>query len=647
MILGRLKRIAAGLGVVLFAATLALMACRYLSILAGMENIAADIRIAALQPPAPQSDDIVILALDEATLAQFPYRSPVDRAFLADVLKTLEAKGAKAIGLDVILDQPTEDEKDAALAQTIRDLKTPLFISYTATPSAVNEEQLDYLNIFVPPALRAEANMLSDPFDGSVRWINPGGDTPDRPLGFVFKALALAGHPAPPGAAEIAWHSHPDPDTSAFASYPAAMAKLLPDAWIKDKIVLVGAVLSLTDRHRTPLAIIDDGERGMMPGVFIQAHGIAQYLEGRQAPRLPIAWNAVIGLLAACGGLLVSLFKRGLLFHLSIGLCCLVVYWIAAFLGYSHGLPLLPVVMPSLAFLFSLWMMDLLIGRAERRQREYVQGAFSRYVSPAVVDQLVNDPSAMAISGTRRDATFIFTDIAGFTTLSEQLSSEALADTLNAYLDGACAIILRHEGTIDKFIGDAIMAIFNAPIAQPDHAARAVRCALELDAYAEAFRQARNDEGVPLGVTRIGIHTGSATIGNFGSSSRMDFTALGDTVNTAARTEGVNKYFGTRVCCTDDVVRLCPDLPFRPIGDIILKGKLQAVALWEPVADDADPALITDYNAAFALLRAEDAGAVTSLRALGERYPADPIIAFHLKRIASGHLSARVTMEDK
>ncbi|HWJ68795.1 MAG TPA: adenylate/guanylate cyclase domain-containing protein [Sphingobium sp.] len=647
MILRRPKRIATGLGVVLFAAALALVACRYFSILAGMENIAADIRIAALQPAAPQSDDVVILALDEATLAQFPYRSPVDRAFLAELLRVLEAKGAKVIGLDVILDQPTEDAKDAALARTIRDLKTPLFVSYTATPSAVNEEQLDYLNAFVPAALRAEANMLSDPFDGAVRWINPGGDTAERPRGFVFKALALAGHPAPPRAAEIAWHSHPDPDTAAFASYPAATAKLLPDAWIRDKIVLIGAVLSLTDRHRTPLAIIDDGERGMMPGVLIQAHGIAQYLEGRQAPRLPAHWNAVIALLAAGGGLLVSLFKRGLLFHLTIGLWCLAGYWAVAFLGYSHGLPLLPVVLPSLAFLFSLWMMDLLIGRAERRQREYVQGAFSRYVSPAVVDQLVNDPAAMAISGTRREATFIFTDIAGFTTLSEQLSSEALADTLNAYLDGACAIILRHEGTIDKFIGDAIMAIFNAPIPQPDHAARAVRCALELDAYAEAFRQARNDEGIPIGVTRIGIHTGSATIGNFGSSSRMDFTALGDTVNIAARTEGVNKYFGTRICCTDDVVRLCPDLAFRPIGDIILKGKLQSVTLWTPMAADADPAFIADYAAAFALLRAESPEAAPRLRALGERCPDDPIIAFHLNRIASGHLSARVTMEDK
>lgn len=644
---GRNTRFTSGLGIALLAGALALLACRYLSFLSGMENFAADIRVAALQPPAPQSKDIVIVALDEATLAQFSYRSPIDRAFLADLLTTLQAKGAGVIGLDVILDQPTEDAKDALLSKTIRSLKTPLFISYTATPAVVNEDQLDYLNAFVPVRLRAEANLLSDPFDGAVRWINAGGKSAGRPPGFVYKALDLAGRGAAARSTEIAWRSVPDAETPAFATYPAASVALLPDAWFKDKIVLVGAMLSMTDRHRTPLAIIDDGERGMMPGVVIQAHGIAQYLEGRTSPRLAFPWVAGIAFLAAGAGLLISLFKRGLLFNLGVGAAVIAVYWVVAILGYAYGLPLLPIITPTVAFLLSLWMMDVLIGRAERKQREFVQGAFSRYVSPAVVDQLVADPAAVSISGTRREATFIFTDIAGFTTLSEQLSSEALADVLNAYLDGACAIILRHEGTIDKFIGDAIMAIFNAPIAQPDHEARAVRCAIELDAYAESFRQARNAEGIPIGVTRIGIHTGAATIGNFGSSSRMDFTALGDTVNTAARTESVNKYFGTRLCCTEEVVRRCPDLRFRPIGDIVLKGKLQAVTLYAPVPDNADPVLIADYSAAFELLRAEDAAAVERLRDLGRRYPDDPIIAFHLGRIAGGHLSAQVIMEDK
>ncbi len=640
------RRFASGIAIALIAGAIAVLAVR-LPFLAGLENFAADIRIAALSPPVPQSPDVVVVAIDEATLAQFAYRSPVDRGFIADLIEKLSAKGAAVIGVDVIMDQPTEPAKDARLRKVIRETKTPLFFSYSSSPRIVDEQQLAYLNDFVPPEHRAEANLLSDPFDGTVRWVNPGGTTALRPPGFVPKALALYGRPIKPTRAEIAWHPRPDAETPAIKQFPAMAAGVLPDAWFKGKIVLIGAVLSITDRHRTPLAIIDDGDQGMMPGVVIQAHGISQYLDHRQSPRIALGWTIAITLLFALLGFGLSQFKRGIAFSFGVGAAVVAAYWVFAFLGYTHGLPILPVIAPSIAFALSLWMADTLIGRAERKQREFVQGAFSRYVSPAVVDQLVNDPSAMSISGIRREATFIFTDIAGFTTLSEILTSEKLADTLNHYLDGACGIVLKHGGTIDKFIGDAIMAIFNAPIEQPDHAMRAVRCAVELDAYAEAFRIAQNAQDVPIGITRIGVHTGIATIGNFGSASRMDFTALGDTVNTAARTEGVNKYFGTRICVTEETVAQCEGMTFRPIGDIVLKGKVKAVTLFSPALDEADRALQADYQMAFDLLRKEDPAAVEAMKLLDGRYPGDPIVKFHLDRIAKGLVSARVVMEDK
>jgi class 3 adenylate cyclase len=292
-------------------------------------------------------------------------------------------------------------------------------------------------------------------------------------------------------------------------------------------------------------------------------------------------------------------------------------------------------------------MMDVFIGRAERKQREFVQGTFSRYVSPAIVDRLVKDPTSVTISGERQEATFIFTDIAGFTTTSEQMKAEDLSNVLNDYLDGACEIILRYEGTIDKFIGDAIMAIFNAPIRQPDHAERAVRCALELDAYAEKFREDCNLRDIPIGVTRIGVHTGYAVIGNFGSHARMDFTALGDTVNTAARTEGVNKYFGTRICCTSDVVDLCPNINFRQIGDIVLKGKTSASALYNPIADTDDPNLIKKYAEAYNMLAKESEGAKLAFDDIAVSFPNDPIVQFHIGRIRKNIISTRVVMDDK
>jgi CHASE2 domain-containing sensor protein len=141
-----LKQSLAATFIVVIAALTATLATRHLAFLANLENVAADIRVAAFQPPMPQSKEIAVIAINEDTLSRFAYRSPVDRAFLASLLAQLDAKGAKAIGLDVLLDQPTEPAKDALLAKTIRQLKTPVFVSYTNTPGHVTEDQLDYLH---------------------------------------------------------------------------------------------------------------------------------------------------------------------------------------------------------------------------------------------------------------------------------------------------------------------------------------------------------------------------------------------------------------------------------------------------------------------------------------------------------------------
>jgi hypothetical protein len=218
---------------------------------------------------------------------------------------------------------------------------------------------------------------------------------------------------------------------------------ILPDEFFRGKIVLIGATLSITDRHMTPLSIIDDGDQGNMPGVFVQAHGISQLLENRAPPRMSLNGIIAFSALFAVLGVAVSLFKRGIIFNVGVGVTILASYWVGAIVGFGYGLPMLPIIGPSIAFALSIWMMDVFIGRAERKQREFVQGTFSRYVSPAIVDRLVKDPTSVTISGERQEATFIFTDIAGFTTTSEQMKAEDLSNVLNDYLDGACEIILR------------------------------------------------------------------------------------------------------------------------------------------------------------------------------------------------------------
>ncbi|MFZ9735332.1 MAG: CHASE2 domain-containing protein [Burkholderiaceae bacterium] len=640
-----------GLAVAVAAAVLASGLTWGLAFLNSLEKVAADIRLAAFQPPQPQSESIVVAAITEETLASFPYRSPVDRAFLASLLETLQDKGAKAIGLDILLDQPTEPEKDELLAQTLRSMRIPVFVSYTVTPSVVNEDQLAYLNAFVPEPLRAAANLATDPFDGSVRWIFPGETEPGMPVSFARKAAEVYGVQTQSQPLAIAWRPRPDPDTLPFRVFPAHAAAVLPADWFAGKLVLIGAVVSITDRHRTPLAVVRDDDDGNMPGILVQAHAADQLITSRAAPEISFTSMLGVGLLLSLIGMALGLAKRGILFSVVSGLVVVVVFWVGGLWGYAYGLALIPLVAPTLALALSLWMMDALIGRAERRQRQFVQGAFSRYVSPAVVSQLVENPDALRITGTRQEASFIFTDIAGFTTLSEGLTSEALSEVLNSYLDGACSIVFAHGGTVDKFIGDAIMAIFNAPIAQADHAERAVRCALALDAYAEDFRKAKNAQGVPLGVTRIGVHSGQATIGNFGSNARMDFTALGDTVNTAARTEGVNKYFGTRVCCTQEIVDRCPGLAFLPIGDVFLKGKQNAVTLYSPVSDAQQASgYAKDYGAAYSLLIAGKVSQQEIQHQFSElllHYPEEPLARFHADRIAQGLVSTKIVMEDK
>jgi class 3 adenylate cyclase len=554
-----------------------------------------------------------------------------------------------------LFDQATEPDKDDLLKEALRSVKTPLVVSYSNLSNVVTEDQLEYLNAFVPEQQRAAANLAKDPLDGSVRWMYPGESDTQEPKGFVRKVAEVLGITTPKRLVEIAWRATPESETDSFAVYPAHALKLLPDVWFKDKVVLIGAVLSITDRHETPLAVIaGDGERGSMPGVMIHAHSLSQILDARPEPGFQLLGSHLLVLSAAVLGVAIGLFKKGIIFSVAASLALVVCGWVGAMLGHRVGLPLVPLVAPTLALGLSVWFMDMLIGKAERKQKQFVQGAFSRYVSPEVVKQLMDRPEALSISGSKREVSFIFTDIAGFTTMSEALSSEQLSEVLNEYLDGACQIILGFEGTVDKFIGDAIMTIFNAPLEQPDHAARAVQCALALDEYAEAFRKQQNDLGIPIGETRIGVHTGFATIGNFGSQSRMDYTALGDTVNTAARTEGVNKYFGTRVCCTQQTVEQSHEQRFRKVGDVVLKGKLEAVGLFMPVTQEEFASQLNiDYQAFYAMLQLADAEvemtaeAQTLALALAARYPEDSLFQFHSQRLRTKVFGVVIRMEDK
>ncbi len=283
---------------------------------------------------------------------------------------------------------------------------------------------------------------------------------------------------------------------------------------------------------------------------------------------------------------------------------------------------------------------------AQRRQTdaERAHASLSRYFSPELAKRLVDGgDDEMAVHW--RQVGVIFTDITGFTSLVEAVAPEQLAKLLNEYVGGLTDVVFEHQGTVAKVIGDAIQVLFNAPGDQPDYAARAIACAQQLDDWAEAFRERWRHKGVDFGVTRIGVHAGAALVGNFGGDRFFDYTAYGDTINTAARLEVANKALGTRICVSDVAVRTAGTFRGRPIGDLVLRGRSEALRAHEPlsVARFEDSAT-EKYASAFRLLEAGDAAAVPAFAALVGAHADDSLVNFHLRRLLNGASGATVRL---
>lgn len=284
--------------------------------------------------------------------------------------------------------------------------------------------------------------------------------------------------------------------------------------------------------------------------------------------------------------------------------------------------------------------------RRARAEAERAHAALSRYFSPNLAERLASDADGISLAGQRRDVAALFTDIEGFTVLAETIDPAALGELLNGYLAGMSAIVFAREGTIAKINGDALYVLFGAPGDQPDHAARAVACALELDTFAQSFRATWRDKGVAVGVTRIGVNAGPAIVGNFGGGRFFDYTAYGDTINTAARLEAANKELGTRICVSDNVARQTPDFHGRPIGDLLLRGRTEPLRAYEPLPsrEGADTAA-DGYLRAFAKLERGEPDALGAFATEVGRSPDDRLASFHLKRLLNGATGARIRLD--
>ena len=219
---------------------------------------------------------------------------------------------------------------------------------------------------------------------------------------------------------------------------------------------------------------------------------------------------------------------------------------------------------------------------------------------------------------------------------------------LNQYFDEICSVVLPYGATIDKIVADSLHVMFNAPLDQPDHAERAVRCALELSERSRELMTRPSAGSITFGPTRVGVHTGVCVVGNFGGASRFDYTAHGDTMNTASRLEGANKYLGTRICVSRATRERCRDFAFRPLGELMMKGKRESLEAFEPLtAADAVQPSNAAYLEAYQLMAGGDPSAADAFRRLAERYPDDRLIGLHANRLAAGAKGVKVYFSDK
>jgi len=548
--------------------------------------------------------DIIIVAIDEPSLQELgPWPWPYDTyARLLDRLGE-----AKVIGVDVLLD--VEDEAGiATLAEVTRKLGKVVYPGtvFNLRPPAGGRGlyQADRQSLIqtVLPLRQAAAgvgiaNVIIDQ-DGAVRrlplLISPQGSS-DQQEAFALQVLRVA-FDLPPGPAQssagrlnlggqfvipidqrsvMMINYVGQPNTFPTISCSKVLSDNFDPASLRGKIVLLGWINALgeTDLHATPVSA--GGYR--MAGVEVQANAIHTILYHRWlSPQSTTSEVLVIIVLALLCGLVLPwlsvIVSAGLALLISVG------YFLATLMFFGMGVlpsPFYPILTIFLCFSAIIALRFAL----EQRERRRVQDIFGRYVSPQVAAMLsLEDPDLVRPGGTRREISVLFADIRGFTAIAESLPPEQVVNLVNAYDDPLTRVVFEQGGFLDKFTGDGIMALFGVPLPQPDHAERAVRAALGMQAAARRVSEQRGEAEWPIRYG-IGVTSGEAVVGNIGGEERMDFTAIGDVVNLAARLEG-NAQPG-EVLISEHTYELVQDVvKVERLTPIKVKGKKEPVVVY-------------------------------------------------------------------
>ena len=417
-----------------------------------------------------------------------------------------------------------------------------------------------------------------------------------------------------------------------YISAAQVLAGKAPLEQLENRIVLLGSTApGLADLRVTPFS-------NAFPGVEIHAHLIAGMLDGTTRATPPWADDARLLAVLLLGALLTAVLLR---FGPAIGLAAtilLLALLLAAYGAAWSRFWVVPMAAPMLT-LFGLYALNTAYGFfAATRSKRQITKLFGQYVPPELAAEMSQDPAHYTMEGQSRDMTVLFSDIRGFTNFSEKLPPAELSEVLNAYLSTMTRIIQQHQGTIDKYIGDAVMAFWNAPVDLADHAARGVATALDMQAALPQLNADFAARGWPEVKIGVGVNTGRMSVGNMGSEFRMSYTVMGDAVNLGSRLEGITKQYGVGILATQPTVDADPLHAFMKIDDVRVKGKETPVAIYEPLGpkgslSEAVRQNAAEFETAYAAYQKQDWGtAESALRALNARTPR-PLYDIYLERI--------------
>ena len=593
--------------------------------------------------PNKSAFPITVVGIDEASFSELGLQWPWPRRLHAELVDRLAAAGAAIIVFDIVFAEPSNKEDDKRFADSIRRAGNVVLAAdrvYRESSSVRQWLRLDPLKSFTDAGAQVGlATVALDP-DLVIRQIPESGDA-------LWRTVVVRLNREHPeimpnlGSSSGSLIRYVGGDhTFPYVSYHEVVKPTgsIPADFFKDQVVIIGRDIKASpdvesaqaDLFATPF-LASTG--WLTPGAEVHANIIETTLANNSITRLSGA--AMAALLALVAAACATVMRRWRPLWDMLGGVVIATVIAAAVWGVFLKWNLWVLAGSSLAI---IPLMYVSLGGwsyvTEQLRRKEITRVFSLYVTPQVVNYLIAHPERINLGGERRKITLLFTDLAGFTTFSEALSPEQVTYVLNRHFTDMTDILLEHQGTLVQFIGDAIMAFWGAPLDDDDQAYHAVATAIAMQKAMAVLREELAKENLPQIRMRIGIHSGSAVVGNLGSAKRFGYTAVGDDVNLAARLEGINKLYGTGIMLSSDTARQVRErIALRPVDRVIVKGKSQAVEVFTPCEN---PMVVEFTEQAIRLFRSQDWDAAEAcLQELLAIEPKDGIAELYLKRIAA------------